>query len=899
VLKIILSSFLLLLTVRAAAQSSQPLGGLVIDSAGKSIPGINVMLCSSSDTIVTVTDGEGSYRFSRRPAGRNTLQLTYAGAILYDTTWIAADKIAGSQHFPPIVLRRLPKALEEVVVRPPPVTVKEDTIQFNAAAFNVREGASVEELIRKFPGLTVDRDGNITAQGKSVVRVKVNGKDFFAGDLQTATQNLPAEIVRNIQIIDDYGDQANLTGIKTGEPQKVININTRKDKNRGEFGNLQAGAGTRERYMASVSVNRFRDNQQVSFIGSANNTNTNPTPTGGMGKTPISNQASGAPGITRTYSAGINFRDKLSEKLSVNGSYSLSRSESEISALTFQQDLNPADIRTTNRSSNTLSQRTSHRFNIGADYALNARSLLRLTTHVSFSSQNSSNNAISTISRTRFFTRNDNTSTSLGSGADLNLNLIYNYRFKKTGRNLNISGTYDYGAPEDEVRVNNRLTDIDSAGTDSLFIQPAVAHTDQQQRQQTASLRKKPSFIVSYTEPVAKNTVLELNYSLSYEALERSRNVYDLDTGVGTETLNRSLSTDFQSTFLVSRYSLNLQSRHQRFNYLVGAVLQPSRLDGSSRLRNLETHTANTNWAPNARITYRFSGMQTLNLNYNGSYTEPDYQKIQPLVDSTNPSNILVGNPNLKPEFNNRIGISYNASDRETGASLFANASYDKTLNRIVNSVYNDTRSTSRTTTYVNDNGFYRMSGNITGSRPFNSRRFTVSAGVNGSFDNSIAYTDGQRSNGQSWSLQPNARFQADIQNVLDAELLVSYALSRAEAMYGTQVSRTDTRVMSLSLNGRIFIGKDFCIGYNYDKQINSGFGGATNISPDILNMYAEYRFTKRRTATVRLQGFDLLNQNERISRTVSGTSIIDSRTNGLRRYAILTIGWRLGRFGN
>jgi hypothetical protein len=173
-----------------------------------------------------------------------------------------------------------------------PITIKEDTVEYKASAYKVREGSPVEDLLKKLPGVSVDKDGNVTAHGKQVTKVRVNGKDYFTGDVQTATQNLPADIVENIQVIDDYGDQANLTGIKTGDPDKILNITIQKGKSKGNFGQGSVGIGNDDRYQAKLSANSFYDARQLAVIGTWNNNNTNTFNIGSSG-------GGGGPGRTR------------------------------------------------------------------------------------------------------------------------------------------------------------------------------------------------------------------------------------------------------------------------------------------------------------------------------------------------------------------------------------------------------------------------------------------------------------------------------------------------------------------------------------------------------------------------------------------------------------------------
>ncbi len=884
----------MLLSSSVVAQRTRVIKGIVKDTLGRPVPDISVRLTNNTDTLSTFTDASGNYNFNQVKSQDFSLLVSYNDSILFSANYTIKAEEKSPCVIPTITIKLWPKALEEVIVRPPPVTVKEDTIQFNAAAFRVRDGAVVEELIKKFPGLTVDKDGNITAQGKPVTKLRVNGKDFFAGDILTATQNLPADIVRNIQIIDDYGEQANLTGIKTGEPQKVININTKKDKNKGVFGSITGGVGTEDRYLANVSLNRFNDDRQLSLIATANNTNLNANAFSGSGRNSGSRPSSGGAGITKTYALGLNYRTAWGKKLSVYGSYSFSSHNNYTEGLTYQQDFNPLNTRITNRSNTSSSDANSHRVNCNMEYTIDPRTFLKLSATGSYSAVGTSGSSVSTISRSRFFTDNRGTSDAASDNSSLSANAVINHRFNKQGRNLNINAIIDYGRPLQRNRIGNLVTDVDSGNIDSLHQPPLVTSREQLQRQEIDNTHLHSGVYLSYTEPFSEHLTAELSYSLSYDRSVDDRNVFDLDTGTGYEAINPGLTNHYHSTFYSSRYGISIQSRHKRYNYLVGILAQPSVLDGFNHSRNQETHYANTNWAPAARFVYRFTNSQTLTLNYNGTYREPDFQKLQPVVDSTNPSNITVGNPDLRPEFTNRLSASYNASNKETGSALFADISYDKTLNRIVNSVFNDPASTSRTTTYLNDDGFYRIAGNASVSQPFSSRKYVITAGFRGNFDNNISYTDNQRSKGQNWVLQPNARVLIDFPDIIEAELNASYTINRSNTVYPGQTITTETRAFALGLSGRVFCYKDLSLGYDYSKSLNYGYGGQTASNPDILSLFLEYRFMKRKSATIRLQGFDLLNQNTRISRTVSGTTITDSRNNGLQRYFVLAAEWKL-----
>jgi len=273
--------------MKSYAQTSRDVHGTVTDTTKQPLPGTNVTLTSDQhDSTTTIADVKGKFVFPSVKGTKITIVLSSIGYqslkrhYTLDNTNTPADLGA-------IILLVQSNMLNQVnIVGVVPITLKEDTVEYNASAYKVRENAPVEDLIKKLPGVDVDVNGNITTQGKQVTKVRVNGKDFMGGDVQSATKNLPADIVENIQMIDDYGDQAALTGVKTGEPDKIMNITIRKDKNYGYFGQATAGDGedalpasqgipNQNRYIGSLNAFNFNGDQQIAVLGSINNTNVN------------------------------------------------------------------------------------------------------------------------------------------------------------------------------------------------------------------------------------------------------------------------------------------------------------------------------------------------------------------------------------------------------------------------------------------------------------------------------------------------------------------------------------------------------------------------------------------------------------------------------------------------
>ena len=257
------------------AQENLQTSGKLVDSIGNPIAraSIRIYIEGGSDTLKTISNNVGFFLVKGIPSRKFNVLITSVGFGLDKRTYTIPDA-EESIALGEIKLLPAYSSLQEIIVSVPPVIVKEDTVEYKADSFRLKPNAMVEDLLKKMPGIEVDKNGNITAQGKTVTKVRVNGKDFFSGDPKTATRELSADMIDKVQVIDDYGDLANASGIKDGEPDKVINLQLKKDKNKGFFGRSTIGAGTNERYQGTANMNFFSNNSQFSVFGGANNTNT-------------------------------------------------------------------------------------------------------------------------------------------------------------------------------------------------------------------------------------------------------------------------------------------------------------------------------------------------------------------------------------------------------------------------------------------------------------------------------------------------------------------------------------------------------------------------------------------------------------------------------------------------
>ena len=899
--------FILFITFLISAGSfaqSRVVSGSVVDTSGTALASVTVNLKSAAENLSVKSNASGKFQFSSVSSTDFIITITGVGFADFVQSYTVSNKQAKAFLIDPVAMKIKTNELETVVITVNPITIKEDTIEYRADAYKVREGAPVEDVLKKLPGVSVDKDGVVTAQGKEVKRVRVNGKDYFGGDVITATQNLPADVIENIQIIDDYGDRANQTGVKEGEPEKVLNFNVKRGMNKGSFGNGTVGIGTKDRYVARANANNFKEDRQISFIGSLNNTNGNSFNFNGGGRgggarganfgSAERGGAGGGDGTSLTTSLGFNYRDSWGKKITSYGSYSFSGRKNNTTSSAYTQDQSITSPRTTSSASNNNSKTENHRITWNLEYKMDSANYLKVTPFFSYSSSSGNSNGFSKIEALNvkkgitFYTLNNsanrNNSTSPAGGSDL----LYIHRFKQKGRSFSISGSMNYSLRDQDSYPWNSYHDSASnnpVATDSIrnqFINTNTSNT-------TTNIR------VSYAQPIGRYTALEASYTLNNSTTKSLRDVNDIDGLSGLNIKNSKLSNDYEYKFITNRYGLTLHQFKTKYNFLIGIVAQPAELTGTDKGRKITTHNSSFNIMPNARFAYNFSRSHSLTANYGGSSREPSFNQLQPISDSSNIKNIVTGNPNLKAEFTNRFSLQYNKFGILKGTSFFSNISFDETQNKIVSS--RDTiGGTGRTTTYLNTNGFYGFDGNVSMTQPFLKKKLTATISASGSYDNNISFTNKKKNTGNNWTIRPGARLRIDFPDIIDLNLNGNYLFNKSIIHYDSSTSTNEVKTLTFGIDGKNYFFKDWTLGYELNKTINSGYK-SINTNPTILTLYIERRFLKNNKGTLRLQGFDLFNENTGITRTVNGDVITDRQNSRLGRYFLFTFNLRLQKF--
>lgn len=911
---ILITLFATLCTLVTMAQQKTSISGTVKTSGGilLSKASVSFYQTGTTDTLRGVTDDMGQFKVNVGPSGNYVVLISYLGFENEKRT-ISIEAGRSVLALEDFIMKPMAGLLEAVTIESQKVQIKEDTVSYLVDSTMYRKNDNVESMLKNLPGVQVDKDGNVTAQGKQVTKVKVNGKDFFNGDVTTATRELTADMVDRVQFIDDYGDQAAFTGIKDGDPTKTMNIQLKKDKNKGYFGNSTVGAGTDTRYIGSVTLHRFNNNQQFSVLGNMNNTNGNlfnfggGGGGGGMGNTMRSmgmgkggagagaaiGNTGNSDGISTIKSIGLNYRDNWSEALSVYGSYSFSGKSTTTLRTSNQQILNPSGKVEYLQDEDNFTESSNHRFSFNMEYKPDTMNYVKFSPNITY-------NKTQTQYRNDYISQTDgrlNLNGNLDNLVRSNVpnysgSLLYNHRFKKRGRTLsfNFSGsTSQTQSDEDDQTINQFITPIGGTFTTKLL-------QNITQDNQSYSYGSK----VSYSEPLSKKRNIEFNYSYNYQLIGNDRENFNVDPNTGNKTFVDSSSNIYDNTYITQRIGVNIKTTEKKYNYAVGFSAQPAVITTKSVTGDTTYTNHLMNYFPVIRFAYNFSRSRSLNINYNGNSSQPTNAQLQPVVDKSNPQFITIGNPDLKPEFTNTISSRYNNFNFVTGDVFFSNISFSYTQDKIVNSI-RILRGGVQETRYRNADGYFTALAFYNVSKPIMNRKFVFNFGGNAGFNNNISYlrdsADAETKNiGKNWIV--GQRFSSDIKikKWLETTVAVNYALNSNKNSAQSQLN-SNSIAWTLSSNSRFFLPNNFIISYDAEKTLNYGLSATATANPLIINMALEKQFFEKKNVSLKLQAYDLLNQNVGISRTVSATGFTDSRTNRLGRYFLLSVICRLNKF--
>jgi Outer membrane protein beta-barrel family/Carboxypeptidase regulatory-like domain len=870
-------------------------------------------LADSSDIQYSTTGKKGSFLVKNLKAGTYRLLISFEGfapARKFFTISAANPDV----DFHILYMQTSTDQLEEVVIHTPPVTIRHDTVEYNAGSFATKPNALAEDLLKKMPGIQVDKNGVITAQGETVTRVMVNGKRFFGDDPKLATRNLPPDIIDKIQVFDDLSDQSKFSGFDDGNRVKTINIITKKDKRQGYFGKLVGGVGTNENYDESINMHRFDNDEQISLLGQANDINkqnftadgNNGGRGGGGGSSPASNT-----GITTVWAGGGNYRNSFGTKTDLYGNYffnsqhiTVNSQDSILKSIQGQSGQDSSN--TTAGYQSNIQKRITNRINFNLEHRFDSSNSIIFRPNIIF--QNNEPVASS------YSTTVNNSGQPVNSS--LNKNTGYNSGFNVTGSNLQIRHKFAKKYRTISLDINGSANVNRGYGYNyavNQFFMPAGVDTLNQYIQDTLhSYTISPT--LSYTEPVGKNQILEFNYNFNYQHNISVNNTFDYTDSLHQyKTFDSLFSNSYQFISHANRFTLSYRMQNSKFNLSLGTGLQFTGFNSLNTTKDIRVEHDYMNFTPTVNFQYTFSKTQHLRLNYTGRPGTPSVSQLQPLITTTDQINYQLGNPNLNQQFTHSLRILYSSFDPGTQHVLFATVNASTVVNDIQTAVYYNSKG-GQQTTYVNLNGTYNLSGYFNFGIPIKIPKSNLNFITNMNYaqsqtllaQDSIAAADNEWAHVYSRNsfFSETISWTTNIKKNFDMNLSSTskYNINRrtgAPVQKSNAQSNLNAFSQAFSIELTAYTNSGWLFAANLDYTYTNNNAAAYNASVPLLSPSIAKQVFKKKNGEIRLNVFDLLNQNVAVSKSVTSSLETYTRTNVLTRYAMLTFTYNLNNFSD
>lgn len=928
-------ALLLLATLSAFAQTKRvTVSGRVVEDTGEPAVQATVQLLSLPDSTFTTgiaSNEKGYFSLPRVKTGKYVLKVSYIGfknkLIPLQLTASAPNKNVGTVKLETDAIM-LAEAV--VVAEAPQVQIVEDTVAFNSSAYRTPEGAMLEELVKKLPGAEVDDDGNVKINGKEISKIMVDGKEFFGGDVQTGLKNLPVDMIEKLKTYDKKSDLARITGIDDGEEETVLDLTVKKGMNQGWFGNVDVAGGTEKRYMGRAMVNYFYDKTQVSLIAGANNVNDQGFSAGGGGPRWRRNN-----GLTAKKMIGINFATQT-DKIELGGSARYNYSDGDIASVGSTENFLTSGNSYSN--SNTLSRNRNKRFS--ADFRMEWRpdTMTNIIFRPDFSygkTDNLSSSESGTFNDDPYnlvenpndylnldnLAQNDPlrevrvnaiNSGTLNDNKDITANatLQVNRKLNSKGRNITFRGRFSYGDSESNQfteSMTNYFLLQNYLGGDSVLIRNQYINTPTKNYNYRLQL--------TYSEPIARATFLQFSYQFQYKYSESDKSTFDLqpfsDWGLGAALPDGYEENEIDSLGKYAEYryynhdaSVALRFIREKYQLSAGMSFQPQHTILSyKRGTYMKDTTRNVfNFAPNIDFRYRFSKVSQLRFTYRGRSSQPSMENLLPIVDNSNPQNIRIGNPGLKPAFTHTMRFFYNTYDADKQRGIIAHANFSATQNSISNSrVYNEATG-GWTTTPKNINGNWNAFGMFGFNTALKNKKFTISTFSNASYVNNVAYlTDSQtrvENKNTTTNLTLNERLNGTYRNdwfEFGLNGTLSYSIEKDKL---TPDNNQQPYTFSYGATTTVSMPWSMSLSTNIANQSRRGYRDASmNRNELIWNAQLSQTFLKG-AATISFEMYDILRQQSNITRslTADGRSVYEY--NGVNSYCMLHFIYRLNIFG-
>lgn len=888
-------------------------------------------LPDSAQVAGMTTSTQGYFSLSKQKPGKYLLKVSFIGYVtkiipVQLTANVPAKKMGNIELATDAVM--LQEAV--VVAEAPQVTVVEDTLMYNSSAYRTPEGAMLEELVKKLPGAEIDDDGNVKINGKDLKKIMVDGKEFFGGDVKTGLKNLPVDMVDKLKTYDKKSDLARVTGIDDGEEETVLDLTVKKGMNQGWFGNADLGVGTKDRYTGRMMLNRFVDKTQFSIIGSANNVNDQGFSGGGSGPRWRSNN-----GLNATKMLGANFATQTN-KLELGGSVRYNFQDADISSINSSERF----LQNGNSYSNSNNKNRNKGTNLNADFRMEWKpdTLTNIIFRPNFSygrTNNASRSESGTFNEDPFnlivnpndYLNFDNlsddplkdirvnatNSASLSKGKSLsgNATLQVNRKLNNRGRNLTFRGVFGYGDNDNDQYTQSETRYyqlLNHLGGDSILYRNQYITTPTRNYNYTAQ--------VTYSEPIAKATFLQFSYQFQYKYSKSDKTTFDLldypDWAIGGALPSGyeshavdSLSKNAEYRYYNHDASVGLRFIRPKYQLNVGMSFQPQNSTLSYKKGDYMIDTTRTvfNFAPNMDLRFRFSKVSQLRFTYRGRSNQPTMENLLPITDNSNPLNIRMGNPGLKPSFAHTMRLFYNTYNAEKQRGIMTHFSFTATQNSISNSTRYNEETGGLITRPENINGNWNAFGMFGFNTALKNKKYTINTFTNVNYQNNVAflYNQDTKNNDRNTStgLTLGERVTGSYRNDWFEFSLNGSINYTAERNKLRPENNQEPYTYSYGASTNITMPWKMTLATNIANQSRRGYRDSSMNRDELIWNAQLAQSLLKGAATVSFEVYDILRQQSNISRSLSADMRSVSEYNGINSYCMVHFIYRLNIFGS
>lgn len=883
-------------TISSYSQKLSISGNLQDTAAKTSLPNAIVMAVKLMDsTLVGFTRTDENGNFKLKPIPIDTYQVIISHPKFADMGYfIFGDKKNLDYDFGKIILQPKNVSLDEVTIFAfkDPIYYKGDTLIYTADSFKTRANATVEDLLKKLPGLKVDKKGKITSQGKAVDKVLVDGDEFFGGDPTVATRNLNASSIESVQVYEKKSDD--VANSSTGEEtQKILNLKLKEEAKKGYFGKISGATDFQKFYEGEALGNYFKKKLKVSVFGLTSNTPNSSFNWDDVFKYGLNNEfdqgqneegdmfmsySNSQPmGIPKTLKSGVYYNDKITKNTKLNFNYSYNNSMVNSKVTKAAQYFLEDTTYTSNNVSESLSKNEAHAINIGIEQRIDSLTDLTFNSKIKML-----NTGMASMDETDFLssdnikTRNTSINNSNKSnGYDLSNNLKLLKRFHKIDRlfTVNYSNTFSENTTDGVLKTDNYFY----ADTSQSF------NTVNQKKK---GLNNNQSHIVgvSFTEPITKKIKIEASYDYMYYNSKQDKLAINNIAGEYNQ-LDSSLSNNFVNRKQINRAGLKFIYEVKKMRFTIGTKARNVYVDNNNIFKATRTTQNFNNILPFSTMRYKFTENKSISLNYRTSSLNPTITQLQPVPDNSNPNFINIGNPELLPTFAHQVDMNFNSWKSVSGKYTWLGVTYNYTNNDMSTATYYDSigRTVSKA---INVNGNYNMNGYLGTSLPLFEKQLEIQPNFNASYASNKILINQVENITKDFRSSLNLTIDVEIDD-FELGLNGSYAYNASSSTLNNNSNRPYS-TQSISGNIKAKLPWKFFVETDANYTINTKRSNGYNINYVVWNASLSKTFFKRDNFILGAYAYDILNQNINVDRDISSNVVTDIKTNIISRYFLV-----------